>query len=68
MADRGVDLLDSEDLLTRLTKTFPDNLLAAHRQTVRLSRKSEADTLAPLLSIVGTTVAEIIRDPAAGQA
>lgn len=40
MATHGIALLDSAALLRRLAETFPDKLLAAHLQTVRLSRKS----------------------------
>ena len=61
MATNGIALLDSAALLTRLAETFPDKLLAAHRLTVRLSRKSEAEILATLESIVGEPVAGIIR-------
>lgn len=68
MADHGIELIDAPGLLKRLAETFPDKLLAAHRQTVRLSPKSEADVLATLESIVGTTVAGIIRDLAADEA
>jgi len=65
MARHGIALLDSAALLKRLAETFPDKLLAAHRQTVRLSRRSEADILATLESIVGEPVAGTIRALAA---
>lgn len=49
-------------------ETFPDKLLAAHQQCVRLSRKSEAEILANLGTIVGLSIADTIRalatDPA----
>jgi predicted nucleic acid-binding protein len=68
MSEHGIVLLDSATLLTRLVATFPDKILAAHQQTVRLSRKSEAEILATLQSLVGQPVADTIRALAAGQA
>jgi hypothetical protein len=61
MAEHGVVLLNSAALLRRLAETFPDKLRAAHQQTVRLSRRSEAEILATLESIVGESVVGIIR-------
>lgn len=68
MAEHGIALLDSADLLTRVADTFPDKVRAAHQQTVRLSRKSEAEILATLGSILGEPVADTIRALAAPQA
>ncbi len=61
MAEHGIALLNSGTLLVRLAETFPDRLLAAHRQTVRFSPKSEAEILATLQLIVGESVTDTIR-------
>jgi hypothetical protein len=57
--------MDAKDRHVLAAAVSPDKLLAARRQTVRLSRRSEADILATLEPIVGEPVADTIRALAA---
>ncbi|MGQ0624879.1 MAG: PIN domain-containing protein [Sporichthyaceae bacterium] len=66
LAEHHIALFDSATLLTRLAETFPDKLVAAHRRTVRLSRKSEAEVLSTLAKITGKPIASTIRSLAIG--
>jgi len=66
MTDHQIALLDSATLLARLAESFPDKLLAAHRRTVELSRRSEADVLTTLGKIAGESIVATIRALAAG--
>lgn len=61
MAERGIELIDSATLLTRLAREQPDKLLAAHRLTVDRSPKSEEAILATLERAIGAEAAAVVR-------
>ncbi|MFT3871463.1 MAG: PIN domain-containing protein [Nocardioides sp.] len=61
MADRGIELIDSASLLTRLAREQPDKLRAAHRLTVHRSPKSEEAILATLERAIGAEAAAVVR-------
>ncbi len=62
MAEHGVELLTAAQLLSRLTDQFPDKIRQAHAKTVRYSLKPAADVLATLETIVGSNLADRIRE------
>lgn len=62
MSDRGIDLLDSGELLTRLAEAFPDKICAAHENTVGRSPKSEFEVLSTLERIAGRAAADAVRN------
>jgi predicted nucleic acid-binding protein len=68
MTEHGIELLNAGELLSRLAEHFPDKIQAAHQQTVRRSRKPEAEILSTLESVVGESVAETVRALAANRA
>ena len=43
MTERGIELLNAGELLTRLAEHFPEKTPAAHQQAVRTSRTPEAE-------------------------
>ena len=45
MTERGIELRNAGELLTRLAEHFPEKIQAAHQQAVRTSRKPEAEIL-----------------------
>ena len=61
MTERGIELLNAGELLTRLAEHFPEKTQAAHQQAVRTSRKPEAEILSTLESIVGESVTDTVR-------
>lgn len=68
MAERGIELLTSGQLLIRLADAFPDKMRAAHEKTVGYSPKPEADILVTLEAIAGKPAADAIRRAAADNA
>ena len=65
MAEHDIELLTARQLLARLAEAFPDEIRRAHHRTVRYSPKTEADILATLEGLIGTTVTDQIRAIAA---
>ena len=65
MAEHDIELLTARQLLARLAEAFPDEIRRAHHRTVRYSPKTEADILATLEGLIGTTVTDLIRAIAA---
>lgn len=61
MTEHGIELLGAGELLVRLAERFPDELRAAHASTLRHSPKSEADVLATLERIAGSSSGDAIR-------
>ena len=61
MTERGIELLNAGELLTRLAEHFPEKTPAAHQQAVRTSRTPEAEILSTLESIVGESVTDTVR-------
>lgn len=61
MAKRGIELIDSATLLTRIAREQPDKLRAAHRLTVDRSPKAEEAILATLERAIGAEAAAVVR-------
>jgi predicted nucleic acid-binding protein len=61
MREHGIELLNAGELLTRLARSFPDQMRGAHEKTVYYSPKPEPEVLATLEKIVGTTTAAVVR-------
>ena len=68
MAERGIELLTSGQLLIRLADAFPDKMRAAHERTVRYSLKPQSAILVTLEAVVGKPAADAIRNLAANSA
>jgi predicted nucleic acid-binding protein len=64
MAEQGMELLTTGQLLIRLADRFPDKMRAAHEKTVRYSPKPEADILSTLERTAGKYAADAIREVA----
>lgn len=61
MAKRGIELVDSATLLTRLAAEHPGELREAHRLTVERSPKTEDQILATLERAIGPEAANAVR-------